>query len=563
MIGFMKESTMEQEFVAAVAAPKVEVPELEKSRLEKEVARRRTFAIISHPDAGKTTLTEKLLLYAGAIEQAGAVRARKHQRAAVSDWMAIEQERGISITSTVLQFEVRDHLFNLLDTPGHQDFSEDTYRTLTAVDSAIMVLDSAKGIESQTRKLFTVCRQRNLPILTFINKLDQPGRDALELLDEIERVLNIRAIPMNWPIGNGPDFQGVYDLYAKQVLYFQRTARGAQRAPMQVADLDDRQLAAHLSPRAYERLREDVELLTGIGLEFDGQAFLDGELTPVYFGSAINNFGVESFLSALVEHAPAPRPRQSNGRLVSPAGEDFTGFIFKIQANMDPKHRDSMAFLRICSGYFKKDMVVYHPRLAQSMRVSRPHRLFARERETVESAYAGDVIGLSNPGAFAIGDTVTSGEKLQFAAIPAFPPEHFGRLRNVNVEKYKQFNKGLEQLMQESVVQVFYPLLQVRREPIIGAVGMLQFDVVAARLASEYNVEAQIDPLSYVAARWVTGSPAALAAAKYPSQSLRTEDRFGNLVVLFTSTWELNYCMENNPNIRFHEVNPFLGQEND
>jgi peptide chain release factor 3 len=547
---------MEQELVAASAV------EVDNSQLAKEVARRRTFAIISHPDAGKTTLTEKLLLYAGAIEQAGAVRARKNQRAAVSDWMAIEQERGISITSTVLQFEVRNHLFNLLDTPGHQDFSEDTYRTLTAVDSAIMVLDSAKGIESQTRKLFTVCRQRNLPILTFINKLDQPGRDPLELLDEIERVLEIRAVPMNWPIGNGPDFQGVYDLYRKQVLYFQRTARGAQRAPMQVADLDDPQLAEHLSQRAYEQLREDVELLTGLGLDFEKDAFLSGELTPVYFGSAINNFGVENFLEALVEYAPSPRPRPSNVRLVTPEDKQFTGFIFKIQANMDPKHRDSMAFLRICSGTFNKDMTVYHPRMAQSMRVSRPHRLFARERETVETAYPGDVIGLSNPGIFAIGDTVTGGERLHFAAIPAFPSEHFGRLRNLKVEKYKQFNKGLEQLMQESVVQVFYPMHQVRREPIIGAVGMLQFDVVVARLASEYNVEAQIDPLSYVAARWVTGTPEALAAAKYPSQSMRTEDRYGNLVVLFTSTWELNYCMENNPNLTFHEVSPFLNQEN-
>lgn len=547
---------MEQELVAASAV------EVDNSQLAKEVARRRTFAIISHPDAGKTTLTEKLLLYAGAIEQAGAVRARKNQRAAVSDWMAIEQERGISITSTVLQFEVRNHLFNLLDTPGHQDFSEDTYRTLTAVDSAIMVLDSAKGIESQTRKLFTVCRQRNLPILTFINKLDQPGRDPLELLDEIERVLEIRAVPMNWPIGNGPDFQGVYDLYRKQVLYFQRTARGAQRAPMQVADLDDPQLAEHLSQRAYEQLREDVELLTGLGLDFEKDAFLSGELTPVYFGSAINNFGVENFLEALVEYAPSPRPRPSNVRLVTPEDKQFTGFIFKIQANMDPKHRDSMAFLRICSGTFNKDMTVYQPRMAQSMRVSRPHRLFARERETVETAYPGDVIGLSNPGIFAIGDTVTGGERLHFAAIPAFPSEHFGRLRNLKVEKYKQFNKGLEQLMQESVVQVFYPMHQVRREPIIGAVGMLQFDVVVARLASEYNVEAQIDPLSYVAARWVTGTPEALAAAKYPSQSMRTEDRYGNLVVLFTSTWELNYCMENNPNLTFHEVSPFLNQEN-
>ena len=551
----------EHETVAAADVRQGNQAQPKLTELQQEVARRRTFAIISHPDAGKTTLTEKLLLYAGAIEQAGAVRARKNQRAVVSDWMTMEQERGISITSTVLQFEVRDHLFNLLDTPGHRDFSEDTYRVLTAVDSAIMVLDSAKGIEAQTRKLFEVCRQRNLPILTFINKLDQPGRDALEVLDEIESVLKIRAIPMNWPIGNGPDFQGIYDFRNKQVMYFQRTARGAQRAPMQVSDIDDPRLAKQLSQRAYEQLREDVELLTGIGLDFEEQAFLDGELTPIYFGSAINNFGVEPFLSALVDLAPSPRPRQSDQRVVAPTDESFTGFIFKIQANMDPKHRDSMAFLRICSGYFNKDMSVFHPRLAQTMRVSRPHRLFARDRETVETAFPGDVIGLSNPGLFTIGDTVTGGEKLQYAGIPAFPSEHFGRLRNTKVDKYKQFNKGLEQLMQESVVQVFYPQHQVRREPIIGAVGMLQFDVVSARMASEYNVDATIEPLSFVAARWVTGTPEALAAAKYPSQALQTDDRDGNLVVLFTSTWELNYCMENNPKIQFHEVNPHVGKD--
>ncbi len=532
------------------------LPTLAANDLAHEVARRRTFAIISHPDAGKTTLTEKLLLYAGAIEQAGAVRARKNQRAVVSDWMAMEQERGISITSTALQFEVNRHLLNLLDTPGHQDFSEDTYRTLMAVDSAIMVLDSAKGIEAQTQKLFTVCRQQNLPILTFINKLDQWGREPLELLDEIERVLAIRAAPMNWPIGNGPEFQGVYDLRSKQVLYFQRTARGAQRAPVQVADIHDPKLAELMMPSTYRRLRDEVELLTGIGQEFDAEAFATGELTPVYFGSAVNNFGVEPFLTALLELAPSPRPRSSDQRVVHPTDERFTGFIFKIQANMDPKHRDSMAFLRICSGNFTRDMTVYLPRLGRSIRINRPHRLFASERETVEHAYPGDVIGLSNPGAFAIGDTVTGGEALQFARIPAFPPELFGRLRNAKVDKYKQFNKGLEQLMEEAVVQVFYPLDQIRREPILAAVGSLQFDVVVARLGAEYNVQTHIDTLPYVAARWVMGSPAALAAAKWPSQALRTQDRAGNMVVLFTSQWELNYCVENNPRIEFHTISP-------
>lgn len=524
------------------------------STLAQEVARRRTFAIISHPDAGKTTLTEKLLLYAGAIEQAGAVRARRHQRQTVSDWMSMEQERGISITSTVLQFEVGDHLLNLLDTPGHQDFSEDTYRTLMAVDSAIMVLDSARGIEAQTRKLFAVCRKQQLPILTFINKLDLPGRDPLELLDEIEQELSIRAAPMNWPIGDGPDFQGVYDLQRRQVLSFQRTAHGKHRAPVDVTDLDDPTLVEMLTPRAYERLRDDVELLTGVGAPFDLEAFLAGELTPVYFGSALSNFGIEPFLAALMELAPAPRPRQSSQGLVKPTDERFSGIVFKIQANLDPRHRDCMAFLRICSGRFSKDMAVHHPRLGRTVRMSRPHRLFARERETVEEAYPGDVIGLSNPGLFTIGDTVSGGEPLHFAPIPPFQPEQFGRLRNLNIAKYKQFNKGLEQLMQEAVIQVLYPLDSVRREPILAAVGVLQFDVVVARLAAEYNVEATVEPLPYVAARWVVASDEELAHATWPAQSVRMRDRHGHLVLLFNSQWEVNYAQEKNPAIRFCEV---------
>ncbi len=522
--------------------------------LAQEVARRRTFAIISHPDAGKTTLTEKLLLYAGAIEHAGAVRARKHQRHAVSDWMAIEQERGISITSTVLQFEYGQHLLNLLDTPGHQDFSEDTYRTLMAVDSAIMVLDSAKGIEAQTRKLFTVCRKQHLPILTFINKLDQPGRDPLSILDEIEQELSIRVVPMNWPIGSGADFQGVYDLQKQQILYFQRTAHGTERAPVAVRDLDDPILRELLTPRTYAQLRDDVELLTGVGSAFDMDAFLAGELTPVYFGSALNNFGVETFLSALIELAPSPRDRESSQGTVTPNDEGFSGFVFKIQANMDPKHRDCMAFLRICSGRFAKDMLVHHPRLGRTVRMSRPHRLFARDRETVGEAYPGDVIGLSNPGLFTIGDTVSSTELLQFAPILPFQPEHFGRLRNLNIAKYKQFNKGLEQLLQEAVIQVLHPIDSVRREPILAAVGILQFDVVVARLAAEYNVEATVDPLPYASARWVTSPENELANTTWPGQSLRTRDQHGQLVVLFHSVWEMNYCIEKNPHISFREV---------
>lgn len=522
--------------------------------LQREIARRRTFAIISHPDAGKTTLTEKLLLYAGAIEQAGAVRARKNQRAVVSDWMAMEQERGISITSTVLQFQVGDHLFNLLDTPGHQDFSEDTYRTLMAVDSAIMVLDSSKGIEAQTKKLFAVCRQQNLPILTFLNKLDQPGRDPLELLDEIEEILSIRAAPMNWPIGDGPDFQGVYDLRNRRVLSFQRTAHGRYRAPVELSDLDDPQLAELLSERAYEKLREDVELLLAAGTEFDQEAFLAGTLTPLYFGSALNNFGVEPFLDALIDLAPAPGARGSDRGPVEPDNEDFSGFVFKIQANMDPRHRDRMAFLRVCSGRFQKDMTVHHPRLDRTIRMSRPHRLFAKDRETVDEAYPGDVIGLSNPGLFTIGDTVSSGEPLRFAPIPPFQPEHFARLINRNIEKYKQFNKGMDQLTEEAVIQVLYPINPSRREPILAAVGILQFDVVMARMESEYNVSTRLESLPFTCARWVHGDERSLAEMSLPSQSLQVHDTRGEMVILFGSEWQMNYCIERNPEVRFFEA---------
>ncbi len=532
-----------------------------QSSNQDEVARRRTFAIISHPDAGKTTLTEKLLLYAGAIEQAGAVRARKSQRAAVSDWMTMEQERGISITSTVLQFEVGKHLFNLLDTPGHQDFSEDTYRTLMAVDSAIMVLDSAKGIEPQTRKLFAVCRKQQLPILTFINKLDLPGRDPLELIDEIERELKIRVTPMNWPIGSGRDFQGVYDLHRRQVLAFQRTTHGKHRAPVDVADLDDPKLEQMLTPNAYARLRDDIELLTEVGSPFDLDAFLAGELTPIFFGSALSNFGIEPFLAALAELAPSPRPRPSNQGMIAPSDEQFSGFIFKLQANMDPRHRDCIAFLRVCSGRFVKDMTVHHARLGRPVRMSRPHRLFARDRETVEVAYPGDVIGLSNPGIFTIGDTVASADNLHFAPITTFQPEHFGRLRNLDISKYKQFNKGLEQLMQEAVIQVLYPIDSVRREPILAAVGVLQFDVVVARLAAEYNVEATVDPLPYAAARWVVGDEAAIAKASWPAASVRVRDQANRLVLLFNSQWEVNYAAEKNPTLQLYEVSDLTTNE--
>lgn len=524
-----------------------------------EVNRRRTFAIISHPDAGKTTLTEKLLLYSGAVNQAGSVRARKNQRSATSDWMAMEQQRGISITSTVLQFEYQDCIFNLLDTPGHRDFSEDTYRTLMAADSAVMVLDSAKGIEPQTKKLFEVCRQRNMPILTFINKLDHPGRDPLELLDEIEQALALRVSPMNWPIGSGADFQGVYDLQNHQVLLFERTVRGRFRAPVQVTDLYDSVLTETIGTRAYQQLREDAELLAGAGAPFDRDEFLSGTLTPVFFGSALNNFGVEPFLDALIDLAPSPRPRESSDGLISPTSETFSGIVFKIQANMDPQHRDTMAFLRVCSGRFEKDMLVHHPRLGRKVRMSRPHRLFARDRETLDEAYPGDVIGFSNPGIFRIGDTVCAGDTFEYAPIPPFQPECFAILRNLTMAKYKQFNKGLEQLREEGVVQVLYAVDAGRREPILGAVGELQFEVVMARLAAEYNVETAIERMTYTDARWVIGEESELRSMYLPFQSLRTRDQDDRTVILFASAWNLKYCIEKNPQLKFCTISEAVG----
>jgi peptide chain release factor 3 len=520
--------------------------------LAAEVRRRRTFAIISHPDAGKTTLTEKLLLYAGAVELAGAVRAGKNQRRATSDWMALEQERGISITTTALQFEHAGYLLNLLDTPGHQDFSEDTYRTLMAVDSVVMVLDSAKGIEPQTLKLFAVCRSRGLPILTFVNKLDHSGREALALLDEIERVLGIGAVPMNWPIGQGPTFQGVYDLVARQVLRFERTEHNRRQALVVSMDLADTRLDGALGPGPVRQLREEIELLSGAGARFDHDAFLSGKVTPVFFGSALTSFGVEPFLAALLGLAPPPAARPSDRGLVEPTNKMFSGFIFKIQANMDPRHRDRMAFLRVCSGRFQRDMLVHHARLGRKLRITRPHRLFAREREMVAEAFPGDVVGLVNPGLFSIGDTLSTGAPLRFDAVPRFAPERFAILRCRTLSRQKQFHRGLTQLEEEGAIQVLVSADSAQRDIVLAAVGELQFDVVVARLAQEYGVETALDRLPYEVARHVAGDPAAVAQIVWPyGGALRVRDRQERLVALFGSAREAAYCAERNPDIVF------------
>ncbi|HEV2129266.1 MAG TPA: peptide chain release factor 3 [Thermomicrobiales bacterium] len=520
--------------------------------LAEEVARRRTFAIISHPDAGKTTLTEKLLLYGGAVQLAGSVTARKSQRHAASDWMEMEQERGISITSTVLAFPYQDYHVNLLDTPGHQDFSEDTYRTLTAVDSAVMVLDGARGIEPQTLKLFEVTRRRRTPIFTFINKMDRPAQHPLELLEEIEKTLGLATYPLNWPIGDGGDFRGVYDRKSKMVHLFERTEHGAKQAPVRVSGVDDPLLDEQLGEERAATLREELELLDLAGTEFDLDEVLAGNLTPVSFGSALTNFGVQLFLDHFVEMAPAPQPQEtSSGATIGPANEPFSGFVFKIQANMDKRHRDRVAYMRIVSGRFERDLDVWVPRLKRKVRLSRPMRLFGSDREVVEEAYAGDVVGLASTGTFTIGDTISSEDIGTFPPLPRFQPEHFALLRHTRADRYKQFLKGLSQIEEEGAIQLFYPVSTGSREPVLAAVGQLQFEVVRYRLENEYNVETELEPLTYTAARWVDGDDGEITTIGNGRGRMRAEDRDGRPVLLFSTEWDLRYAEENAQNVTF------------
>ena len=515
------------------------------SEIEREVSRRRTFAIISHPDAGKTTLTEKLLLYAGAIELAGAVRGRANRRHATSDWMELEQQRGISITSAALEFELRGRRLSLIDTPGHKDFSEDTYRALIAADSVVMVIDAANGVEDQTRKLFEVCRRHRLPILTFVNKFDRPARDPLELVDDVETTLGIAAAPVNWPIGSAERFRGVYDLQRQTLHRYEREAQGQHRAPVDVSSLDDPEAIEMIGEDVYAHFRESLDVIRGAGARFDVNEYRAGRQTPVFFGSALTNFGLEPFLEALVELAPAPQPRQSDSGTVYPTDERFTGFVFKIQANMDPRHRDRVAFVRICSGRFTKDMVLSNSRMGKVLRASRAYRFFGRDRETIEAAYAGDVIGLVNPGQFAIGDTLHSGEPVRLPELPRFPAEHFGRVR-LRDARYKQFAEGLKQLEEEGLMQLFY-VIAGGREPIVGVVGALQFDVITSRLRTEYAVEVEIETTGYTAARWIGSFTGSLPTP--PAQSSMVTDRQGRSVVLFGSSWELQYYERQHPEI--------------
>ena len=518
----------------------------------REVERRRCFGIISHPDAGKTTLTEKLLLFGGAIQLAGAVKARKAARHATSDWMAIEKERGISVTTSVMKFHYRDLEINLLDTPGHQDFSEDTYRVLTAVDSALMVIDSAKGVEPQTEKLMEVCRMRNTPIMTFINKLDREGREPLDLLSEIEEKLQIECAPLSWPIGMGKRFKGVYNLYRKELQLFTPGQETRQQDGLVIRDLADSRLDELLGPQADE-LRGDVELLEGAANPFEHEHYLRGNQTPVFFGSAINNFGVKELLDAFVGMSPAPRPRQAVSREVLPYEEAFTGFVFKIQANMDLAHRDRLAFLRICSGKFTRGMKVYHHRSKKDITLANATIFMAQDRANVEQAYPGDIIGIHNHGTIKIGDTFTEKEPLQFTGIPSFAPELFRRVRLKNPLKMKQLQKGLTQLTEEGAVQLFRPL--AGNDYLLGAVGLLQFEVTMARLKTEYGVDAIYEPVAYAAARWVSSSDRK-RMAEFEKKNLDNlaRDAEGQLAYLAPSEWRLGFVMEQWPEIVFEKT---------
>src|SRR6266446_5276480 len=502
--------------------------------MEKQISRRRTFAIISHPDAGKTTLTEKFLLYGGAVQLAGSVTARKNQRATTSDWMELERQRGISVSSTVLQFEYGRYCVNLLDTPGHKDFSEDTYRVLTAVDAAVMVIDAGKGIETQTRKLFEVCRQRRIPIFTFMNKLDRPARDPLALLDELERVLGIAAYPVNWPLGDGKDFRGVFDRQGNVVHFFERVPGGEYRAPVSVHGLSDPVVREQLSPQTYERTVEELAMLDGAGAAFDHAAILHGELTPVFFGSAVNNFGVQLLLDVFLELAPAPRPRFAEGRMIVPEEGGFSGFIFKIQANMDPKHRDRLAFVRVCSGRFERDMTVVHTRTGKRLRLSSSHKLFGRDRETMDEAYPGDVVGLVGHADFHIGDTLAEDSAIAYHEIPRFTPECFAWLQSPSTAQFKRFREGLDQLLQEGVVQSFLIKDSAQRVPLLGAVGPLQFEVVQYRMQTEYGAESRLEQAPWKVLRWAaTEDDAPIEGTQLPTGARLAFDAGGKPIILF------------------------------
>lgn len=524
------------------------------STLQEEIRRRRTFAIISHPDAGKTTLTEKFLLYGGAIAQAGVVKGKKNRRAAVSDWMEIEKQRGISVTSSVMQFQYNGCCINILDTPGHQDFSEDTYRTLMAADSAVMVIDGSKGVEAQTRKLFKVCAMRHIPIFTFVNKMDREAKDPFDLLDELERELGIETYAMNWPIGSGKEFQGVYDRQGSQLLFFSSGAAGKNRAGKEEIDLYDSRVDELLGADKHQRLIDDVELLSA-GRDFSLEEVQAGKLSPVFFGSALTNFGVEPFLEEFLKMTPPPLSRTADCGVVDAFSPDFSAFVFKIQANMNKAHRDRLAFLRICSGKYEREAEVYHVQGNKKMRLSQPQQLMAAEREIVEEAYAGDIIGVFDPGIFSIGDTVTTpGKKFKFSGIPTFAPEHFARVSAKDSMKRKQFVKGTEQIAQEGAIQIFKVPNSGMEEVIVGVVGVLQFDVFQYRMKNEYGVELRMEHLPYEELRMIDSYPGDLQDLNLGSDAELLEDYRGRSLLVFTSFWAIDFTCRRNPGLKLSEI---------
>lgn len=520
----------------------------------KEVKRRRTFAIISHPDAGKTTLTEKFLLYGGAIRSAGSVKSRRSAKYAVSDWMEIEKQRGISVTSSVLQFEYDDFCINILDTPGHQDFSEDTYRTLMAADSAVMVIDCSKGVEDQTKKLFQVCKMRGIPIFTFINKMDRMGKDPFDLLEDIENVLGIRSCPVNWPIGSGKNFKGVFNRHENQIEVFNDGNHGQSIAETITGDLTDDKFTDILGESLHEQLKSDIELLDIAGDNFDLEEVLNGNLTPVFFGSALTNFGVEPFLKSFLDITTPPKARPSNLGDIKPETTNFSGFIFKIQANMNPAHRDRIAFLRICSGKFDKGMVVNHVQKNKKVKLAQPQQFVARDRVIVDSAYPGDIIGIHDPGIFNIGDTLCEdGSQLEYAGIPQFAPEHFARISTTNSLKRKQFLKGITQLAEEGAIQVYKRPNIGMEELIIGVVGVLQFEVLEYRLKNEYGVEVskQLLPFRYI--RWIANEDIDTSDLSLTMDSMLVENKNAQPVLLFQNEWSIRHILERNKGIELKE----------
>ncbi len=522
--------------------------------LRHEIETRRTFAIISHPDAGKTTLTEKLLLYGGAIRQAGSVKARKAERYATSDWMEIEKQRGISVTSSAMQFSYGGCHINILDTPGHQDFSEDTYRVLVAADSAVMLIDAARGVEAQTIKLFKVCRMRGIPIFTFVNKMDRAAKDPFALMQEIEDVLGIRSCPMNWPIGVDGDFQGVCHRDTRMIDLYSAGDHGKNRVEKYQVGMDDPHLSDVLDKHYIDRLRDEMELLDVAGDAFDLGAVRRGELTPMFFGSAVSNFGVEPFLERFLRLAPCPGPREYDGGIMEPDSPEFSGFIFKIQANMNPAHRDRLAFMRIVSGVFEKNMFVWHSGTGKNMQVKQPQQFMADEREAVEKAYPGDIIGLFDTGVFRLGDTLCDGKKIRYEGIPVFAPEHFERVSAFDSMKRKQFVKGITQLAVEGAIQTFKRPEIGREELIVGVVGVLQFDVLEHRLRTEYGVEIRREPLDYRFVRWIEECPCEPPDLKLSSSTTLAADRFDRPVLLFQNEWSIRWAEENNKGLKLAET---------